>query len=467
MGSQAAKMGLRARNSPGPTQVLANFVAHTRWSDLPARVQARVRDMVIDTFASALGGHDAAESAMIQSTAARILGGGTSPVIGGAAMSQAAATLANGYLITAVNLCDVHHATLCHVTPEVVPPALAVAEDRDVSGADFLTAVGLGLEVTTRIGVGTHYDEFRRRGWHSPGVAGPFGGGAAAGRLLGLDAEATCNAFGLAGSQAAGSFAQLGTPTIKFTQARAALSGLLAAKLAASGMSAASEILTNPVGGLYGTHSDGGDPDAVTSGLGERWELEQCSLRPWPVAAHLQNTVAAVLDLIHQDPEASTEVASLELSLPTQAHSLHAAVGWDDRFRARLSARFVASVVLHDRRCWLDQFTAERVSDPRTGAFARAHVSVLHQPSLPASAVVLRAKYTDGREVVVERLVPKGDPTDPLSGADVLAKFQNAAAGRLPESTTTRLLEILPALDEQPHLGAIIRSLSPTDTAFA
>src|SRR5487761_1149347 len=176
MGSQAAKMGLGARASTGPTQVLANFVARTRWSDLPAPVQARVRLMVIDTIASALGGHDAAESAMIQSTAALVLGGGTSPVIGGAALSQSAATLANGYLITAVNLCDVHHATLCHVTPEVVPPALAVAEERDVSGAEFLTAVGLGMEVTTRIAVGTHYEEFRRRGWHSPGVAGPCGG---------------------------------------------------------------------------------------------------------------------------------------------------------------------------------------------------------------------------------------------------------------------------------------------------
>ena len=423
--------------------------------------------MVIDTIASALGGHDAAESAMIQSTAALVLGGGTSPVIGGAALSQAAATLANGYLITAVNLCDVHHATLCHVTPEVVPPALAVAEERDVSGAEFLTAVGLGMEVTTRIAVGTHYEEFRRRGWHSPGVAGPFGGGAAAGMLLGLDAEAICNTFGLAGSQASGSFAQLGTPTIKFTQGRAALSGLLAAKLAAAGISAATEILTTPVGGLYWTHSDGGDPESVTSGLGNRWELEKCSLRPWPVAAHLQNTVAAVLDRVQDEPEPSTEVVGLELSLPTQAHSLHAAVGWDDRFQARLSARFVAAVVLHDRRCWLDQFTAERVSDPRTGGFARDHVTVLHQPSLPASAVVLRARYADGREVVVERQVPKGDPADPLSPADVMAKFQNAAAGRLPDTTIARLLELLPALDEQPHIGSIIRSLSPTDAAFA
>jgi 2-methylcitrate dehydratase PrpD len=452
-------MGLLVNESVGPTQVLADFVAHATWSQIPPAVQARVRDIVMDTIASALGGHDAAESPMVLSTAELVLGSGRSTVIGGGAMSPAAATVANGYLITAVNLCDVHHPTLCHVTPEVIPPALAVAGERSVSGADFLTAVALGLEVTTRIGVGAHYEEFRRRGWHSPGVTGPFGGAASAGRLLGLDAGAIRNAFGLAGSQAAGSFAQLGTPTIKFSQARAALGGLLSAKLAAAGMAAAAEILTNPVGGLYWTHSDGGDPDAVTSGLGERWELEQITLRPWPVAAHLQNTVAAVLDLLESDPQPADEIARLELTLPTQAHSLHAAVGWDDRFRARLSARYVAAVVLHDRRCWLDQFTAERVADPGVRAFARDHVAVLHDPELPASAVALRAVHADGREVVVRRSVPKGDPADPLSRADLLEKLENAAAPRLPDTTVKQLLDVLPALDDQPDVSSIIRSL--------
>ena len=464
MGFLDAKMGLIVNESVGPTQVLADFVARTTWSRIPARVQARVRDIVIDTIASALGGHDAGESPMVLSTAELVLGSGRSTVIGGTPMSPAAAVLANGYLITAVNLCDVHHPTLCHVTPEVVPPALAVAEERDLSGADFLTAVALGLEVTTRIGMGTHYEEFRRRGWHSPGVTGPFGGGASAGRLLGLDAGVTRDTFGLAGSLAAGSFAQLGTPTIKFSQARASLGGLLAATLAAAGISAAAEILTDPVGGLYWTHSDGGDPDAVTSGLGDRWELEQCTLRPWPVAAHLQNTVAAVLDLVDSDPGPSSEVAQLELTLPTQAYSLHAAVGWDDRFRARLSARYVAAVVLSDRRCWLDQFTAERVAAPGVGAFARDHVTVVHDPALPASAVVLRAVYSDGREEVVERLVPKGDPADPLSGSELLEKLENAAAGRLPAGTIKQLRNVLPALDDQPHIGCIIRSLSLPET---
>src|SRR5207245_1277784 len=73
---------------------------------------------------------------------------------------------------------------------------------------------------------------FRAKGWHGPGVLGPFGAAAAVGRLRRFDTETMAKAFGLAGSQAAGTFAAWGTPTVKFHQCRGALSGLLAALLA-------------------------------------------------------------------------------------------------------------------------------------------------------------------------------------------------------------------------------------------
>src|SRR5437763_194268 len=153
-------------------------------------------------------------------------------VIGGEPLSLAAATLLNGYLITAVTVCDVHRPTLCHTTPQVVPPALAIAERNGASGRALIAAIAAGLETTVRVGLGTKYPAFRARGWHSPGVIGPFGGAAAAGKLLGLDAERQRHAFGLAGRQSAGTFAHWGTPTIKFHQSRGAPSRLLAAVLA-------------------------------------------------------------------------------------------------------------------------------------------------------------------------------------------------------------------------------------------
>src|SRR4030081_968428 len=80
-----------------------------------------------------------------------------SGVIGGDRLSLAGATLLNGYLVTAVTMCDIHRSTLTHVTPEVVPPALAIAERDARSGRDLMVALAAGLEVTTRVGIGADY----------------------------------------------------------------------------------------------------------------------------------------------------------------------------------------------------------------------------------------------------------------------------------------------------------------------
>ena len=110
--------------------------------------------------------------------------GAESSVIGGDHLSLAGATLLNAYLVTAVTMCDVHRETMTHVTPEVMPPALAIAERDGLSGRALLTAIAAGCEVTTRVGIGTDYPKFRARGWHGPGIFGPFGAAAAVGSLL-------------------------------------------------------------------------------------------------------------------------------------------------------------------------------------------------------------------------------------------------------------------------------------------
>ena len=207
-----------------------------------------------------------------------------SSVIGGDRLSLAGATLLNAYLVTAVTMCDVHRETMTHVTPEVMPPALAIAERDGLNGRALLTAIAVGCEVTTRVGIGTDYPTFRARGWHGPGIFGPFGAAAAVGSLLKFDADTMARAFGLAGSQAGGTYAAWGTPTVKFHQCRGALSGLMAALLAQQNFVATREFLTAKDGGLYTTYVDGGKPGLATADLGSRWELERIAMRLWPSA---------------------------------------------------------------------------------------------------------------------------------------------------------------------------------------
>src|ERR1041384_6737602 len=216
-------------------------------------------------------------------------------------------------------------------------------------GRALLCAVAAGLETTVRVGLGTNYPAFRARGWHSPGVIGPFGGAAAAGKLLGLDAERQRNAFGLAGSQSAGTFAQWGTPTIKFHQARGALSGLLAALLAEQGFLSSNEVLAHKDGGLFNAYSDGGNPEAVTDELGTRWELESIALRLWPAGSSIQTVISSLLALIDAHGLRPDRIASVRVGLSKTVDDMHRTLSWTDKFTALLSTPYVASIVLHDR----------------------------------------------------------------------------------------------------------------------
>lgn len=443
-----------------PTSVLAAFAANLEHDAVPAVVRERVKEIILDAVASALAGHDASEVSRVLSFAKSLSVGRDATVIGGGHLSLAGATMANAYLITAVTVCDIHRPTHCHVTPEVVAPALVMAEHRRTTGRELLVAVAAGLEVTTRVGLGLKPEVFRSRGWHSPGITGPFGGAAAVARLLRLTPEGLENALGIAGSQASGSYAQLRTPTIKLQQAHGALSGLVSAKLAATGFRAAHEILLHRDGGLFRTHSDGGDAEATIDGLGESWELQRISLRAWPVAVHLQPLVTSLLDLVIGQDLHPTDVATVKVDVSNSAYAMHGTTSWEDRFKARLSIPYVTGVVIHDRKCWLDQFSQDRVLDTALGDFVRQRVTVTPSDAVQDGTCRVEIATQDGRVFQDFRLMAKGEPADPLSRAEIVEKFRLSADGRLSAANAERVVTFVTELEDVQDVAELTNCLS-------
>lgn len=450
-----------------PTKELAAFLADLRYESLPPPVRERVIDIVLDTVASAIAGRRGDETAQVEALASAIGGPRSSTVIAGLPSSLAGAALVNGYQITAVTVCDTHRPTLCHVTPEVVPPALAVAEQRGSSGRDLLVAVAAGLEAVVRVGAGMRYPSMRARGWHSPGVIGPFGGASAVASLLGLEAGRFQNALSLAGTQSAGTFAHWGTPTIKFHQSRGALSGLLAGLLAEQGFPAGPEILTHHHGGLFHLYSDGGKPAAVVAGLGDDWALETISLRPWPAASSIQSVITAMLALVEQHDLRPDGVARIEVGLSKTVYDMHGTLPWDNKFRALLSTPYVTGVVLHDRRCWFEQFEPERIRDGALDSFIRERIRVGADDTVEGTGAVVTVHTSDGRTLTDRRAYPRGDAADPLTRAEILTKFHDAADGLLEPDATERALEMLVGLAELAEVRDLCAILSRAVPAVA
>jgi len=435
------------------TQTLAKFAATLGYDGLPQSVRDHCKNLLLDALACAVAGNQGEETGQVAALASALAQGSESSVIGGGHLSLAGATLLNGYLITAVTMCDVHRATMTHVTPEIVPPALAIAERDDCSGRDLLVAIAAGCEVTTRIGIGLDYPAFRARGWHGPGILGPFGAAAAVGSLLDFDAETMARAFGLAGSQAAGTFAAWGTPTVKFHQCRGALSGLMAALLAQQKFVATREFLTAKDGGLYNTYTNGGKPDAAVAALGQHFELEQIALRLWPSATVIQGMNTALFDLVDKHKIDTARVRQVRIALSPTAFDMHGGFGtYKAKFEALLSAHYTAAVILHDRALTLAQFEPKRYDDPKLRAFAAEKVAVRADPAVSGSQANVDIAMEDGTVLSAHCEHPLGSSENPMSRAQIEQKFRSYAEGVLPNA---HIADVLGAVDRLEDFGSV------------
>src|SRR5215831_140077 len=434
------------------TGVLAQFAASLRYEDLPSSVKAYCKIVLLDTLACAIAGHLGEETPQIAALAAALGASEESSVIGGERLSLAGATVLNGFLITAVTMCDAHRATLTHVTPEVIPAAFAIAERDDLTGRDLLVAIAAGFEVTTRIGLGLDFTAFRVRGWHGPGVLGPFGAAAAVGRLLKFDADTMAKAFGLAGSQAAGTFAAWGTPTVKFHQCRAALSGLMAALLANEKFVATREFLTAPDGGLYHSYVSSAHPQAAIADLGQRWELEQIALRPWPAASSIQGMMTAMFDIVEKHKVDAAQVKTLRIALSQPVFDLHGNLAkYQGKFEALLSAHYVAAAILHDRELTLAQFEPKRYDDPNLRRFAE-RVEVRAEPDLRGVAARVDIETISEASFSARCDQPLGAPENRLSRAQIEAKFRTYASGRFSQS---HIEDVIDAVVRLEHVASV------------
>ena len=443
---------------------LAEFVSTLDLGDVSPSAVTKAKTLIVDALGCALAGDLSEETPMVRRTATRAFGAGSSTVVGSRErLSPAGATLVNSYLITAMTVCDVYRPAHCHMTPLVVPPALAVAEETGATGQELLVAAIAGMELMARIALGLDYPAFRARGWHSPGVIGPFGSAAAFGRLKGFDPETMLRALGLAATQSAGSYLSWGTPAVKFHQARGAVSGLLAAEMAEQGFIGGLRPLTADDGGIYNTHSNGGQPELAIEDLGTHWEMEQIAVRLWPGASPVQTMLTALFDLIDSEGVDAGQISSVEIGISTEDYKTHGGFSRPaGTFEALLSYAYLASLALHDQRVWFDGVRPPRIHDDQLLDFGEQRVRLVEVSDLPVNGCELTLRLGDRRQLHRRVEQARGTAQNPATRADVDKKFLLAAEPRLGEDAAGELLAILWDLERQDHLGILWSLLSTT-----
>jgi len=284
------------------SEQLARWARGLRFEDLPRDVVSSTKYRVLDVIGLALAGVRTPFGASLEHASAAMNPPGPSRLLGsGRRAGVGAAAFVNGALSQALEFDDTHNESIVHMSSPAVAAALALAEGEQVSGRDLIAAVAIGNEVSCRAG-SVAPGQFHRRGFHPTGLFAPFGATYLAGRLLGLTSEQLVNAAGIVGSFAAGILECWvdGTQSKFLHPGWAAQSGITAAYLGRAGTTGPAAVFDGRFG-LFASHlQDQSVPlalDRIVADLGERWDSQHASFKPFPAAHVIHPYLDALLKL--------------------------------------------------------------------------------------------------------------------------------------------------------------------------
>jgi 2-methylcitrate dehydratase PrpD len=456
-------------------QQLADFAISTDTAAIPARVRQRAALHLLDTLGCGLAA--VATGAAEPATAVALAQGGReeASLLGARAPVPAAvAALANGTRCHALDFDDTHEAGICHSSTVVAPAALATGEARGRSGAELLEAYILGTEVALRVAIGTA-DGLYARGFHPTSVCGAFGAAAAAARLLALDRTRTTHALGIVGSFAAGLFEYLsdGSQTKPLHAGWAAQSGVQAALLAEAGATGPATVLEGRFG-LIASHTD---PPATSDGmantLGETWEIEAISIKPFPACHFVHSSTWAAAAVFDEHGLVPQDVEQIFVRIPPEGEPVvleplsakqHPRTPYDAKF----SLPFTVAHHLVHRRLSVSSFSPESIRDPDVLSLARR----IRPEPLSGTAP---SRFAGGARVVprsgaeLDRFVAHapGSPGNPLDEEQVLAKFHANAELALDDPAPEELANLMRELDEVQEIGSVFALAQVPEGRFA
>lgn len=330
--------------------------------------------------------------------------------------------------------------------------ALALAEARpETAPGAFFAAVVAGYEAAARIAMAVQPKEHYALGFHPTQTCGVFGAAITASKLLGLSAEQTLAAVGIAGSMAGGSmeFLAEGAWTKRIHPGLAAQNGIQAALLAAEGFVGPRCILEGRDGFLQG-YSRRPAPDRLTDGLGESFEILHTAVKPHACCRYMQGPIDAILALMREhaiEPGRirKIEVAVLEAGWGIVSEPRSKKYHPESVVDAQFSMPFGAAVAVLRGAAGLDQFTIEQIGSPEVGRMMgrvvlekdiRLEKTFPHE--WPARVTI---HLEDGRSFEKFIRHPKGDPENPLTWEEMTAKFRSLASAVFPAGRCDRIIE--------------------------
>jgi len=458
------------------TAYVADFVVSTSAGDIPADVARLGKRSVLDGIGLAFAGAASETGRIVRRYLASLSfasDGGSTVIGGGMRLPARFAAFANGISIHADDYDDTQlalakdrvYGLLTHPTAPALPAVLSLAERCGMSGRDAMTAYQVAVEAECKVAeaiLPRHY----QNGFHSTATCGAIGAAAAAARVLGLDVEATRRALSLAASQAGGLRENFGTMTKPFHAGRAAESGVVAAELAALGLTA-SPIALEADRGFFRAAGGGYSAEMIDGKLGHPWTFASpgVSIKPHPSGSLTHPGMSVMLELIRLHdlrPERVKRVA-----VGTNHNMPNALIHHRPRneLQAKFSMEFCMAILLLERKAGLAQFTDEVVNRQDVQALLRRIDFGVHPEAEAAGfdkmTTIVEVELDDGTTFKGSADFGKGSPINPMSDRELEQKFFECAQwGGEEPANSRRIADLVWRIEELTNVRELTRLLA-------
>jgi 2-methylcitrate dehydratase PrpD len=446
---------------------IAEWVSAVQYEDLPADVVESTRLRILDVIGLALAGAETQFGRSTIAAAKTLSPAGPSKIFGtGDAVAAPTAAFTNAALSQALEYDDTHNESIVHMSSPAVAASLALAGLRTVTGRDLILSIAVANEISCRVG-SVSSGQFHRRGFHPTGLFAPFGIAAGIGKILGLDAERLAWAEGTAGSCAAGLLECWvdGTQTKFLHSGFAAQSGLTAALLADAGVSGPPKVFEGRFG-LFASHlqdaSVARNFGRIADGLGSHWESRNSSFKPFPTAHVLHPYVSAILRLHAQGVRAADviriecPVAEFNVSIVCEPAAEKCAPA--TQAHCRVCLQYTMAEALYAGSLGKNAYSEAMRLNPDVLALARK-VEYAVDPSFPGPGRfkgAVRVTLKDGRVLDEIEEYNRGSAENPMSEAELRAKFDDNAGGFLSAAQRDRLAQAIARAQELPDARTLV-----------
>lgn len=438
---------------------LAHFVAGTPWETIPEALREHARLVVLDTVGVILAGSVQPEVAGVRARLTATGGrGATVYAPGWPTTDPRTAALLNGLAGRSIELCEGHRYVSCQGAVQVLPTALASAEWLERSGRETLAALIFGYEVAARLGAAMTARPLA----HQNGQAPLLGAVAAGARLRRLTGEQTSLALRIGAILVLTpgyTNAVAGATALNVAGGMSGFAGTLAPELALAGVAAQPNAIEEAFGQLVG---DGFRPEALTSELGQRWEIARNYFRLRACCNPIYTALDALEDILTDLRPDPASIERIEVATYRFAANMRESdpVNY---FAAKYSLPHAAAALVLRGDAGYRAFTDEIVRDPAMAAFRR-RVTVREDPALSAHVPRLKparvtVTFTDGRGVTRLRESARGDYQDPYGEGEVRSKFRELAGLVLSPAGVARAEALVDRVDDLPRLGDLVEAL--------